>query len=65
MMVGKEVRHSQGRVPGEFPILVLLPQEEKTDFSESQCNKFSLQPPRLPLNSKNSLVVTDEDKSSG
>ena len=62
-MVGKEVRHSQGWVPGEF--LVFLPQEGKTDFFESQCNKFSLQPRRLPLNSKNPLVVTDKAKSSG
>lgn len=61
------MRCSQGQVPGggEFPTPVFLHQEEKTDFSESQCNKFSLQPCRLPLNSKNPLVVTNEDKSSG
>lgn len=63
----EEVRHSQGQVPGEgeFPTPVFFHQEEKTDFSESQCNKFSLQLCRLPLNSKNALVVTNEDKSSG
>lgn len=56
----KKVRSNQGQLlgGGEFPVS-FFPHQEKTDYPEPHDNQSS---PRLPVHSKNSSVVTNEDK---